>query len=134
MWVREMSDKGEPKILVVEDEYWLAEDIRRALAEAGCAVVGPFATVAEAMASLDNTPVGGAILDINLRGQEVFPLASELRRRQIPYAFTTGYGEESLPAEHRDVPRWQKPFEPDEMVSSFLARTAATPKSDDLVS
>ena len=129
-----MTDRTEPRILVVEDEYWLAEDIRRALAEAGRAVVGPLATVAEAMESLENTSLGGAILDVNLRGEEVFPLASELRRRHIPYAFTTGYGAEVLPAEHRDVPRWQKPFEPADMVNSFLAQTVLSPAPDDLVS
>jgi DNA-binding response OmpR family regulator len=119
-----MNKVGEPKILVVEDEYWLAEDIREALSKAGRGVIGPFATVAEAMKSLEDGAVEGAILDINLRGEEVFPLASELRRRQIPYAFTTGYGEVILPAEHRDVPRWQKPFEPAVMVDSFLEQTA----------
>ncbi len=121
----EMNATGKPRILVVEDEYWLAEDIRQALSQAGQKVVGPFATIGEAMASLESAPVDGAILDINLRGEEVFPLASELRRRQIPYAFTTGYGEEILPDEHRDAPRWQKPFEPADMVHAFLELTAA---------
>jgi DNA-binding response OmpR family regulator len=125
MRIAEMNDIGERGILVVEDEYWLAEDIRRALSKAGRAVLGPFATVGEAMKSLENATLEGAILDINIRGEEIFPLASELRRRQIPYAFTTGYGEDMLPAEHRDVPRWQKPFEPADMVDSFLARTSA---------
>jgi DNA-binding response OmpR family regulator len=120
-----MSGTGEPRILVVEDEYLLAEDISQALSKAGRKVVGPFATIAEAMESLEKAPVDGAILDINLRGEEVFPLASELRRRHIPYAFTTGYGEETLPDEHRDAPRWQKPFEPADMVHAFLELTAA---------
>jgi DNA-binding response OmpR family regulator len=115
---------GEPRILVVEDEYWIAEDIRRALLKAGRSVVGPFATVGEAMQSLDSGRVDGAILDINLRGEEVFPLATELRRRRIPYGFATGYGEDTLPAEHSDAPRWQKPIEPGRLVSRFLARTS----------
>jgi DNA-binding response OmpR family regulator len=112
------------RVLVVEDEYWLAEDISKALTGAGCQVVGPFATVAAALSRLDATSVDAAILDINLRGKDVFPLASELRRRGIPYAFTTGYGTEVLPPEHRGVPRWQKPFDAAEIVNGFLRSTA----------
>jgi DNA-binding response OmpR family regulator len=111
------------RVLVVEDEFWLADDVSKALSRAGCEVVGPFATVGAAFLRLESASLDAAILDINLRGEDVFPLASELRRRGIPYAFTTGYGKEVLPPEHRAVPRWQKPFDAAQMVRGFLLRT-----------
>jgi len=105
--------------MVVEDEYFIADDLRRALAEAGAEVVGPVPTAEAALDLLDNQPVECAVLDVNLRGKMAFPLADELRTRQVPFVFATGYDPSVVPSQYRDIPRWQKPFELDELVRAL---------------
>ena len=76
------------RILVVEDEYLLADDLNNALADAGAHVLGPAASVEDATALIGNeATIDAAILDVNLRGDMVFPLADALRERGIPFAF-----------------------------------------------
>jgi CheY-like chemotaxis protein len=99
------------RVLVVEDEYFLADDMARALEQVGAEVVGPVPSVARALAVLaSGESVDAAVLDINLRGEMVFPVADALRARGTPFVFSTGYGRASVPAAYRDVPRWEKPF------------------------
>lgn len=104
---------GQPiRILVVEDEYFVAADLAQALAAAGTAVIGPVSTEDEALALLDaGERIDGAVLDINLRGEMVYPLADALRERGVPFVFATGYGASILPIRFRGVPRWEKPFD-----------------------
>ena len=100
------------RILVMEDEYFLADDIRRVLASTGATVIGPFNEVADATSLLDrDTPVDAAILDINLRSEMVFPVARALRERGIPFVFTTGYDRRSIDPEFHDVTLWEKPLD-----------------------
>lgn len=71
--------------------------------------------------------IDAAILDINLAGKEVFPVADELRRRDIPLMFTSGYGENGLPAAYRDAPMLQKPYSLPalmDVLSNILASSA----------
>ena len=99
-------------ILVVEDEYVVAEDLRRELESQGAEVIGPVPTVARALALLaSDTVVDGAILDINLRGEVVFQVAEALRSRGIPFLFATGYDTHSLPQPYAQVPCCEKPFD-----------------------
>ena len=99
------------RILVLEDEYFLADDIRRVLASSGASVIGPFNEVADAAEFLDSdAPVDAAILDINLRSEMVFPLARALRARGIPFVFTTGYDRGSIDPEFHEVALWEKPL------------------------
>jgi DNA-binding NtrC family response regulator len=108
------------RILVVEDEYLLADDLNNALADAGAHVLGPAASVEDATALIGNEAViDAAILDVNLRGDMVFPLADALRERGIPFAFATGYDDWALPPRFADAPRVEKPFK-SERVADIL--------------
>ena len=100
------------RILVVEDEYMVAEDLRIELEEMGAEVLGPVPSVAGALALLARgARPDAAILDVNLGGEMVFPLAEALRERGVPFMFATGYDAWSLPAAYAEVPRCEKPFE-----------------------
>jgi CheY-like chemotaxis protein len=98
-------------VLVVEDEYFLADEIREGLVALGAEVVGPFPDFKAAAAILRNgPPIDVALLDVNVRSEMVFPLARALRLRDVPVVFTTGYDKDVLGAEFQDVVLWQKPL------------------------
>lgn len=99
------------KILLVEDEYFIADAMQRELEELGVQVVGPVASVDAALALVDNTPVDGAILDVNLDDEGVFPVAETLAARGIRFIFATGYNASDLPPAWRHVPRYEKPVD-----------------------
>lgn len=104
-------------MLVVEDEYFLADDIVRILVRLGAEVVGPIATRDDALACLGGGEhLDAAVLDINLRGETCYPIANALRARGVPFVFATGYDRAVVPAAYQDVPRWEKPFDPDFLV------------------
>lgn len=98
-------------ILLVEDEYFIADAMQRGLEALGVHVVGPVASVDEALALLDNTPVDAAILDVNLGDEGVFPVAETLTARGIRFIFATGYNASDLPPAWRHVPRYEKPVD-----------------------
>lgn len=98
------------RILVVEDEYYIASDIRRALTKCGAAIVGPFGNLDEGLAYAARDPLDAALLDVNLGSASSYPIAEELSRRGVPYLFLTGYDQWSLPLEFRSLPRIGKPF------------------------
>ena len=101
------------RILLVEDEYFLADDMMRALKSAGAEIAGPVDTREGALGFIEAaSPLDGAILDINLHGKMSFEVASALQARSIPFVFTTGYDQAAIPPEFADVPRWEKPFDP----------------------
>jgi CheY-like chemotaxis protein len=101
------------RLLIVEDEYMIAEDLARALRELGADVIGPAATVADALGLIGTErQVHGAVLDINLRGEHVYTLADALRARGIPFVFATGYDAWIIPPPYADVPRIEKPVDP----------------------
>lgn len=100
-------------VLVVEDEYYLADDLRRALEGLGVRVAGPVATQAAAIAHVTGgASVDFAILDINLRGEMAFLVADALAERGVPFVFATGYEPGTVPARHAGVAIWRKPFDP----------------------
>ena len=110
------------RVLVVEDEYFLASDLARALEDLGVEVVGPMPTRAKALAWLaSGERVDVAVLDVNLRDEPVFPVADALARQGIPFVFATGYEASAIPSAYRGVPRWQKPFDPHELAKAILA-------------
>src|SRR3712207_9567412 len=78
------------RVLIVEDEYFLADDMAKALEQLGAHVVGPVPTTDKALALLADEPVDAAILDINPKGQMVFPVADALREEGVPLVFATG--------------------------------------------
>lgn len=114
------------RVLVVEDEYFIADDIVRALRRLGAEVVGPFACCEQALdAFASEGRIDAAVLDINLRGDAVYPVADALRGRGVPFVFATGYDEASVPLRYRDVPRWEKPFDPRALVQALTALPSA---------
>ena len=108
-----MADLGlrDYRILVVEDEYYLAEELAQELLDAGAVVIGPASTIERALALLDTqTLPDGAILDVNLGGENVYPLADTLVDRGVPLIFTTGYDPAALPERFAAVPTCEKPI------------------------
>jgi len=100
------------RVLVIEDEYFLADDMVRLLRELDAKIVGPFGEVGDALEFVKGGgQVDVALLDINLRGEMIYPVAEELRRRDIPFIFTSGYERKPLPAEYDDVPMLEKPVD-----------------------
>lgn len=98
------------RVLVVEDEMLVAMIVEDMLTDFGCAVVGPAPNVSEATALAAGAEIDVALLDVNLSGQAVFPVADALKARSIPYAFASGYGDAGVPDAHRAAPVLQKPF------------------------
>lgn len=111
-----MTTSSPRRILVVEDEYLLADDLRKLLDREGATVVGPVATEADALALLEDGTVDCAILDINLRGRMVYPLAHTLRDRHVPFLFVSGYDDPDPSAGFDDVELIQKPFAPETVI------------------
>ena len=113
------------RILVAEDEYLLADAWREALAEAGAQVLGPVLSVEDAQALVaGEARIDAALLDINLRGELVFPVADLLRTRRVPFAFATGYDEWTLPDRFTHAPRLEKPVKAARIVSLLEAMLA----------
>jgi DNA-binding response OmpR family regulator len=97
------------RILVVEDEPLIAMDLKDVLRDSGCSVVGPALTLKQGMRLAENETVDGAILDVNLGGETVFPLADALAGRAIPFAYLTGYSTMLRPC-NDGGPVLQKPY------------------------
>lgn len=116
-WSLAVSNMGRPRVFVVEDEVLLAITLEDDLREAGFSMLGPYTTLAKALHASRHESFDLALLDVNLHGEAVFPLADELIARNVPVVLLTGYGAADLPERFRVLPRLQKPYEP-----SVLAR------------
>ncbi|WP_460322485.1 response regulator [Pseudomonas ogarae] len=103
------------RVLVVEDEGAIALLIEEMLEEFGCEVVASVARLAAACEVAGSAQVDLAILDVNLAGERVFPVAEILQGRMIPFLFSTGYGASGLPAEYAGCPVLHKPFSQSEL-------------------
>ena len=108
-------------ILIVEDELMIRMLLEDMLTDLGYEIAGAAAHVEEAMRLAKDADIDVAILDVNLNGHTVSPVAEILDERGLPFVFATGYGERGLPERYRDRPTVQKPFE-QEMLSRILAR------------
>lgn len=98
------------RILVVEDEAVIAVLIEEALRDMGCVVVGPAGRLDAALKLAATAALDGAVLDVTVRGGQVFPVAETLAARGIPFVLASGYGSWALPPQFRDQPRLTKPF------------------------
>lgn len=99
------------RILVVEDEYLLADELHLELERAGAIVIGPAAGLSEAMEVINATQgIDGAVLDANLKGEMVFPAAELLQDREIPMLFVSGYDAMVIPERFIGTPRCEKPI------------------------
>jgi CheY-like chemotaxis protein len=100
------------RVLVVEDEYLIADDLVRALTALGARIVGPAGSLEQGLdLARSGDPLDLAVLDINLHGRPVFPLADLLAERAVPFLFATGYDAAAIPSGYADVPLWEKPFD-----------------------
>lgn len=110
------------RVLVVEDDFLIAEDLVRALEEAGAVVLGPMATVSEALAAvMSEGALDFAVLNIELRGEVIFPVAHVLRQRTVPFIFVTGYDREVLPPEFVDAAWLEKPLNPAKLMRALFS-------------
>ena len=108
------------QILVVEDEFLIAIHVADIMAELGYGVIGPVGDIRQALALINEGGLDGAILDVNLSGQLVFPVAAALAACEVPFILTSGYDVMGLPVEWRDRPVMRKPVVERELVA--LAR------------
>jgi len=116
------------RVLIVEDEYFLADDLAKIIKAHGGEIIGPVGELADAVQALEST-VDVAILDINLHEEMSYSVADELRGRGTPFLLATGYSTEVIPERFRNVQIREKPFEAEEIVADLvrLCRSAALP-------
>lgn len=99
------------RVLVIEDESLVAMLLETILDDMGCSVVGPVSNIDDGLRSaMGEASLDAALLDVNVAGREVFPVADALKARGVPFVFSTGYGEAGLPEHWRGHPTIQKPF------------------------
>jgi CheY-like chemotaxis protein len=98
-------------VLVVEDEMMIRMLLEDMLGDLGYAVAGAAGGLDEALSLARDIELDVAILDVNLNGNPVYPVAEVLAGRGVPFIFSTGYGEQGLPDGYRDCPLLQKPFQ-----------------------
>ena len=109
---RQMRNPVEtPRVLIVEDEPLIAMLVQEWLEELGYDVIGPAASVSGALDLIACVELDGAVLDVSLGKEESFPIADELKRRGVPFAFATGYGVEGLEGRFAGAHVLAKPFQ-----------------------
>lgn len=107
------------RVLVVEDAFSMALIIETTLKALGCTVIGPASRLDKALPLLDRE-LDCAILDINLDGEDAYPLITALQRRGVPLILTTGYEADALRPDFRGLPRLEKPFAMEAMVAAMV--------------
>lgn len=106
-------------VLLVENEYFLATELSRSLESQGATVIGPISNLQQGIDALARSRPDAAVLDINLDGDLVYPLADTLAAAKVPFLFASGYDRDSLPGRFADVTLIQKPIEPDKFGDLF---------------
>ena len=115
------------RILIVEDNFIIAAAIARFLKAQGAEVAGPAATIAAALALIANVErIDGAVLDINLHGELVYPVVDALRSKGVPMVLMTGYDQEALMPGYSDIPCLQKPFTIERLMEAMAASSTNT--------
>ncbi|WP_189455216.1 response regulator [Cognatilysobacter bugurensis] len=100
------------RLLLVEDEYVLALGITDVLVDAGADVLGPVGSVSDALSLVEQIPeIDAAVLDVNLAGETIYPVADALQARGVPFLFATANERAQLPERFADVPLCHKPFD-----------------------
>src|SRR6202044_355192 len=121
-----LNKVDKPRVLVVEDEALVGIMIQECMTELGFQIVGPICTAFDALQAAKDGDFDAAILDINLGDGMVYQVAEILARRDVPFAFVTGYDADSVDSRFRDIPVLQKPVER-EMLQKLFAQTADRP-------
>jgi len=123
--VTSQSDLNGLRILVVEDEAAISLLLEDMLLDFGCEVIGPAARLSAALEAVAREQVDLAILDVNVAGEPIYPVAEALAQRSIPFVFSTGYGSAGIRDAFRDRPVVQKPFSQQDLKRTLLAAVAA---------
>lgn len=113
-----MDELGGLTVLLVEDDFYLADDTSHALANAGAHVLGPYPRFEDAQEALSRSKPDCAILDINLGSGPDFTSAEALRRQGVPMMFVTGYDHATIPSELADVACLNKPTSAQKIVEA----------------
>ncbi len=121
----ELFDLSGSQVLVLEDSYYLASDLARALKAAGAKVIGPCPNEQAAFAAIARDPPSCGILDINLGAGPSFEVAHELADQNVPFLFVTGHGDAVIPREFADAPHVQKPVDPQRVLEALSDMLAA---------
>lgn len=108
-------------VLIVEDEYFLADETRRKLEKLGAVVVGPTGNVQDALELIKTSPVDAAILDVHLGDEFVFPVAEELESRDIAFVFATSYDPSIIPVKFTGFALCEKPTELGKIAAALFA-------------
>jgi two-component sensor histidine kinase len=116
---------GGLKLLIVEDALLLALELEAGLTEAGAEVVGSAADVGEAM-RMSSLPIDAAVLDANLNGASVLPVAQALASRGVPFVFATGYGDDKMLPAGFDAPVIRKPYDVTQVAAAISEVTGRT--------
>lgn len=112
------------RVLILEDECLLADDLARALREAGGEPVGPVSTVEQAEELIAREELDAAILDLNLRGKMASEFIERLAATDLPCLIVSGYGRDALPDSVRNVSRVEKPASPSRVMDCLAAELA----------
>ena len=107
------------RILVVEDDPMIAMDLEHIVADFGCVPVGPASNVAKGLAIVRQTRLDGAVLDINLGGERVWPLAELLDDQRVPFVLATGYSASEIPPRFQDRLILEKPLTEGALAAAF---------------
>ena len=108
-------------LLLVEDDYFIAEDLCRSLQEYGVRVLGPVSTIGDALRLIESTScIDAAVLDINLHGELVYPVADALKIRNVPFVFSSGYDAAVVPPRFRQIRHCEKPGRADSIAKALL--------------
>jgi CheY-like chemotaxis protein len=99
------------RVLIVEDELMIRMLLEDMLGELGYTIAAEAGRMDEALRAANNADFDLAILDVNLNGEPISPVADALAARGMPFVFATGYGEQGLPETYRDRPTLKKPFQ-----------------------
>jgi CheY-like chemotaxis protein len=118
---------SKPRILVVEDEPFIAMLIDDMLEELGFGISTSFPQVAEAQNYLAGAEVDIALLDVNVGTEKIDPVADLLAARGCPFIFTTGYGQKGVPENHAGRPVLQKPFQIDDLANALQSQLGLAP-------
>lgn len=112
------------RVLLVEDEVLVAMYVEDLLEDAGCEIIGPVPRLDLALSTVAETVVDVAILDVNLRGEQVWPVADALAARGVPHVFLTGYTADTVPPAHAATVRLTKPIKASDLFDTLTAMAA----------
>jgi ActR/RegA family two-component response regulator len=111
------------RILVVEDDFLVAQALAAILEEAGAVVVGPIGWADEALAFIGQNAnaFNGAVVDVDLHGEKSYTIADALAKMGVRFVFATGYGAEAVDPEYRGFPRCEKPFNGPALIQALVS-------------